>query len=383
MAAACGGADETQPPAQQQTQPRSEAATTARRQPDEAVTAARASVAQVQLGDRFEWCAELQTIWADDHAARVRVGQAIDTAAAALNAWQVATDELDKAEAAAALDVASTAAAGTAAAAEAAIWQAATLLPIAEEYHRASANSPEGVAFARSWQAFADTADDTYWDAVAAVEAAAEAETLARRQASLLRQDIEDRRSEYAESTLYESAEIAEARINHFARVNARLEQLGPGFEPLHPAFYFALDGLYKLGDSFEHFTNNRVVSSRSLIDALEDIRPVVNAARDATQAVRGSVEEDRLEEFDELVVLFEEANDLFVESYEAFAEAVNARDAGLAGLEDEHYAADAAVTAAVEARNAATDTLRQTQLEVVSHPAYAAFKESFRESCA
>ena len=87
--------------------------------------------------------------------------------------------------------------------------------------------------------------------------------------------------------------------------------------------------------------------------------------------------------EFDELVVLFEEANDLFFESYEAFAEAANARYAGLAGLEDEQYAADAAVTAAVEAHNAAADTLRQTQLEVVSDSAYAAFKESFRGSCA
>ncbi len=335
-----------------------------------------------RLGNRFEWCAELQAIWDDVHTAQLRLDQAIDTEAAALEAWQAATDDLDRAEAAAALDAASAAAANAFDDTEDNMWQAVRVLQIAEDYHSGSSSSAEGIAYARAWQAFADGVGDAYGDAADALEAAAAAETDARSQQERTRRDVEEReQSEFPESMLAELADTVRADTYRLAGATADLNVFTG--RPRRLAVDTAVDELFDLGDSFRNYLNTVFGTPEGLARGVNDIGPVVDAARAAHSEVRGIVKEDRLAEYDALVAVFEQQHDTFVESGAAFVEAANARAAGRAALRDELDAAYAAAVAATEAHNAAADALWDAKYESLYTAAYTAFQDSFRESCA
>ena len=70
---------------------------------DTSATAAQPTTA-VRLGNRFEWCAQVQAVWDDHTTAFTAEAEAADAVSAALDARTAATDELDRAEAADALE---------------------------------------------------------------------------------------------------------------------------------------------------------------------------------------------------------------------------------------------------------------------------------------
>lgn len=335
------------------------------------------------LGDRFEWCAELQVVWDANHAAQLHLGEAVAAEEAALEAWQAATDDLDKAEAAVALDDATAAAADAVSAAAAQAADAAWLVGTAAGYHAHADSSPQGIVFARAWQAFSDTAGDVYRDAVEALHTAQVAEHVAYGDLDRVRADVDEREeSEFPESLLYEPAEVVEAATYRLARATADLNVFTG--RPQHLAVDTAVEELYDLADYYRDYTDGTWwVPSDHLARSVEDIGPVVDAAGAAHAEVRSVVSEDRLAEYDALVAVFEEQRVVFAESAAALSEAANARDAGLAALEAEQDAAYAAWEAAGTAHEAAADELWEVELGLVHTPAYRSFMASFDESCA
>lgn len=352
-----------------------------------APTATPAAVSALEppprLGSRFEWCAELQAIWDDDHAAQLRLSQAFATETAALQAWQTATDDLDKAEAAVALDAARAASATEAAVAEDATEAAMWLLPSAEAAYHESTSSPEIVAFSRAWQAFADGASDAYWDAVDAVEEAAAAEALARSQEEQTRRDVEERRqSEYPESMLTAPADTV---MNAAYRLASTTHDLNFFLDVTsHAAVHTAWEQLWDFGDAVRNYVNGVFGSSADyLVRDVTEIGPVIDAAHAANSEVRGIVPNHRLAEYDALVAVFDRDYEALVRANSAFVEATNARAAGLAALDAEQDAAYSALVAASEAHNAAVDAKWEALFESVRTAAYTAFQESLGESCA
>lgn len=389
LAAACGGGggdEETAPgeddqQAQELEQPQ---------EPEGSGTAPTATPAAVnvpepppRLGSRFEWCAELQAIWDDDHAAQLRLSQAVDTETAALQAWQTATDDLDKAEAAVALEAAREASVAAATVAEDATEAAMWLLPSAEGAYHDSTSSPEIVAFSRAWQAFADNASDAYWDAVDALEAAAAAEALAISQEAQTRRDVEQRRqSEYPESMLAAPADTVMNAAYRLASATYDLNFLLDAAS--HAAVHTAWEELWDFGDSFRNYVNGVFGSSADyLVRYVTEISPVIDAAHAANSEVRGIVPNHRLAEYDALVAVFDQDYEALVRANSAFVEAANARAAGLAALDAEQDAAYSVLVAASEAHNAAADAKWEALFESVHTAAYTAFQESLRESCA
>lgn len=388
LAGACGGGgDEVATPGDddQQAQEFEQ-----QQEPEAAGTAPTATPAAVdvpepppRLGNRFEWCAELQAIWDDDHAAQLRLSQAVDTEAAALQAWQTAADDLDKAEASVALDVAREASAAATTVAEDATAAAMWLLPSAEAAYHDSTSSPEVVAFSRAWQAFADNVGDTYWDAVDALEAAAAAEALARSQEEQTRRDVEQRRqSEYPESMLSAPADTV---MNAAYRLASATYDLNFFFgRAYHAAVHTAWEELWGFGDSFRNYVGDVFGSAADyLVRYVNEIGPVIDAAHAANSEVRGVVPNDRLAEYDALVAVFDQDYEALVGANSEFVEAANARAAGLAALDAKQDAAYAALVAASEAHNAAVDAKWDAMFESVRTAAYTAFQESLRESCA
>lgn len=336
-----------------------------------------------RLGNRFEWCAELQAIWDDDHAAQLRLSQAIDTETAALQAWQATTDDLDKAEAAVALDAAREATTAATTVAEDATWAAMWLLPSAEAAYHDSTSSPEVVAFSRAWQAFADNVGDAYLDAVDALEEAAAAEALATSQEEQTRRDVEERRqSEYPESMLTAPADTV---MNAAYRLASATYDLNFFFDRAsHAAVHTAWEALWGFGDTFRNYVNGVFGSSADyLVGYVTEIGSVIDAAHAANSEVRGIVPENRLAEYDALVAVFDQDYEALVGSSEAFVEAANVRAAGLAALDAEQDAAHAALVAASETHKAAANAKWGTLFESVHTAAYAAFQESLLESCA
>ncbi len=359
-------------------------------EPEAAGTARAATPAAVdvpgpppRLGNRFEWCAELQAIWDDDHAARLRLSQASAAETAALQAWQTATDDLDRAEAAVALDAAREASAAAAIDAEAATEAAMWLLPSAEAASHDSTNSPEIVAFSRAWQAFAAGVGDVYWDAVDAVEAAAAAEALARSQEEQTRRDVEQRKqSEYPESMLTEPADTVK---NAAYRLASATYDLNFFFERAsHAAVHTAWEELWDFGDAFRNYIDGLIGSSaEGLVRYVTEITPVIDAAHAANSEVRGIVPEDRLAEYDALAAVFNQDYEALTTASLMFVEAANSRAAGLAALEAEQDAAYSALVAASETHMAAVDARWKALFESVHTAAYTAFQESLLESCA
>ena len=282
-----------------------------------------------------------------------------------------------------ALDAATEAAADAFYDAEDTMWQAVWVLQAAEDYHRDGSSSPEGIAFSRAWQAFADGASDAYWDAVDAVEAAAAAETLAWSEQERTRRDVEAReQSEFPESMLAEPADMVRAAAYGLASATADLNVFTG--RPQRLAVDTAVDELFDLGDSFRNYLNGTIGSSwEGLVSGVNEIGAVVDAARAAHSEVRSLVQEDRLADYDALVAVFEQQYDTFVESGAAFVEVADARAAGRAALEDEQDAAYAAAEAAAEAHTAAAEALWYAKYESVHTTAYTALQESLRESCA
>ena len=386
LAGACGGDEAAMPGEDDQQAQEFEQ----QQEPEAAGTAPTATPAAVdvpepppRLGNRFEWCAELQAIWDDDHAAQLRLSQASDTETAALQAWQTATDDLDKAEAAVALDAAREASAAATTVAEDATEAAMWLLPSAEAAYHDSTSSPEVVAFSRAWQAFADNVGDTYWDAVDALEEAAAAEALARSQDEQTRRDVEERRqSEYPESML---AEPAGTVMDAAYRLASATYDLNFFFDRAsHAAVHTAWEELWGFGDSLGSYVNGAFGSSADyLVRYVTEIGPVIDAAHAANSEVRGIVPNDRLAEYDALVAVFDQDYEALVGANSAFVEAANARAAGLAALDAEQDASYAALVAASEAHDAAAAAKWEALFESVRTAAYTAFQESLRESCA
>ena len=168
LAVACGGDDST--PADSPANARPVTSTTSQTgsegslEPDAtsevvAQPDSRARPVRVELGSRFEWCAQTQAAW-DAHIAASEVAAATAEAlSAAVATRAAATDELDKAEADAALEDAQDAyhdaRADADAQADAAIEPLLQSADLEADEHR---DETLDIAYTRAWEAFASEA---------------------------------------------------------------------------------------------------------------------------------------------------------------------------------------------------------------------------------
>ena len=119
-------------------------------------TAQPDSVAEpVRLGSRFTWCAEIRDVWDAHTAAFAREAEAANVLAAAVDAQDTATDELDKAEAANVLEGARESYRNARASADA--HANAAIEPLLRSVAR-EGDEPEDIAYRRAWEAFASEA---------------------------------------------------------------------------------------------------------------------------------------------------------------------------------------------------------------------------------
>ena len=131
---------------------------------------ATVELAGVRLGDRFDWCADLQGVWdAHDeaHAVQLAAEAALAEAEAAYGA---ATDELDRAEALEEVERARSAFRGAVQAGDENRSLAANALFVASERHLDESADPLGVASSRAWLAFINAADAPTLDAITGYE---------------------------------------------------------------------------------------------------------------------------------------------------------------------------------------------------------------------
>lgn len=128
-------------------------------------TAAQPTTA-VQLGNRFEWCAEVQTGWDGHTAALMAADEATEALSRAAAAHAAATDELDAAEAAAVLEAAEYAYLDALGGVD---WHAeAAIEPLLrsaapEDWH---GDDTQDIAYARAWEAFTSHATPAELDLV-------------------------------------------------------------------------------------------------------------------------------------------------------------------------------------------------------------------------
>ena len=118
---------------------------------------------RVRLGSRFGWCAEIQDVWDAHTAASAREAEAANMWAAAVDAHDAATDELDKAEAAIVLR--DTYDAYSDARADADEHVNAAIEPLLRSVARGGAD-PIDIAYRRAWEEFASEASPAEVDLI-------------------------------------------------------------------------------------------------------------------------------------------------------------------------------------------------------------------------
>ena len=118
---------------------------------------------RVRLGSRFGWCAEIQDVWDAHTAASAREAEAANMWAAAVDAHDAATDELNKAEAAIVLR--DTYDAYSDARADADEHVNAAIEPLLRSVARGGAD-PIDIAYRRAWEEFASEASPAEVDLI-------------------------------------------------------------------------------------------------------------------------------------------------------------------------------------------------------------------------
>ena len=122
------------------------------------------SVAErVRLGSRFEWCAHIQAVWDAHTAASAREAKAASMWAAAVEAHDTATDELDKAEAAIVLRDAHDAYSDARSDADEHVN--AAIEPLLRSVARGGAD-PIDIAYRRAWEEFVSKASPAEVDLI-------------------------------------------------------------------------------------------------------------------------------------------------------------------------------------------------------------------------
>ena len=122
---------------------------------------------QVLLGDRFEWCSYVETLWAADAVAYEAHQAALTALGHAEDAYNAATDDLDRAEAQQAIQDAREVLEMTEWAHTGGREALREDLALANPTLREAPQHSREVAYARAWSAFMSAADP---DTVAAVE---------------------------------------------------------------------------------------------------------------------------------------------------------------------------------------------------------------------
>ena len=191
---------------------------------------ATVELAGVRLGDRFDWCADLQGVWdAHDeaHAVQLAAEAALAEAEAAYGA---ATDELDRAEALEEVERARSAFREAVQTGDENRFVAANALFITYERHRNNRADPLGVASSRAWLAFIDAADAPTLAAISGYE-----DALAAREAGISEADAAVLQAEAA----YENAQADLQRLRDAPTEAAMQEELGPPEQPSEPEVGF------------------------------------------------------------------------------------------------------------------------------------------------
>ena len=241
---------------------------------------ATVELVEVRLGDRFDWCADLQAVWDahdEDHAAQQAVGAVLSEAEAVYGA---ATDELDRAEALEEVEQARSAFREAVEAGDEDRTLAANALFVAYERHLDDSADPLGVASSRAWLAFINAADARTLDAVTGYE-----DALAAREAGISEADAAVLQAEAA----YENAQAVLQRLRD-APVD---EEEPPEREPepgLDP------DGVSDLSwagvEIPQHLKNAEaaILAAADLIESqpLEDMEAAINAAHYASVEALG-----------------------------------------------------------------------------------------------
>jgi len=137
----------------------------------------------IQLGDRFGWCAEVQATWDDYDRSLAKMLAAGTALQEAEDAYNSATDELDRAEALIELEKAQRIFPEAVEAHDSGRHRAANGVAWTYQLHKGGSTHPQGVASTRAWTAFVDHADeptlaaiDGHEDALAALDAGTQAE---------------------------------------------------------------------------------------------------------------------------------------------------------------------------------------------------------------
>lgn len=183
-------------------------------------------LAGVRLGDRFDWCADLQGVWdAHDEAHAVQlVAEAVLVEAEA--AYGAATDELDRAEALEEVEQSRSAFREAVQAGDENRFVAANALFITYERHRNNGADPLGVASSRAWLAFIDAADAPTLDAISGYE-----DALVAREAGISEADAAIQQAQAA----YENAQADLQRLRDAPTEAEMQEELGPPEQPSEP----------------------------------------------------------------------------------------------------------------------------------------------------
>ena len=177
LAAGCGGSDGSSP-AERSADAISEAATPSqqadREQDTSAPSAAEAGAqdesqpdatiteggpVRIQLGNRFDWCAEVQAVWDDHDELRDAFYRAHAAAVEAESAYVSATDELDRAEARETASEANSLRLELARDYESAFITARRQLEAAAQRGQLTVERSEDIAFNRAWQALSVVLD--------------------------------------------------------------------------------------------------------------------------------------------------------------------------------------------------------------------------------
>ena len=389
-------------------------------------TTVAAELVQVQLGDRFEWCADVEAAWdgLDESVTAVRAAEAILRDAE--DTYGSATDELDRAEAFPEVERARSIYRKAVDAADDSRSRATNGLARSYEMHNEGREDALGVASSRAWLAFVDNADSRtlaaisdYEDAVVALEVVG-SEADAELQRAEAAYDESLRNAEVARDAVIEvgteglsdSLPIElEAVFNaeHYASVEA----LGPpppepGNENTNGATEAWQASLRRLQDAIDGIDGGY----ERYEDVMSYLIPMVPAPEDVTSTAEDwGVSEDWLESLiewgeslsrlaDARAVPVSAAYEKYADARSAeidelmdrlFVEALAAREADYQSAVDEAASALSDVRAAHrETKSALRDTVvaaRSAFDAVLAAPvsgddSYQAFRKSFQESC-
>ena len=231
LAAACGGGEDDNGSASQSDTGPDEVTGLATSEDDqsgeadaEGDTVAEFEPVQVRLGDRFEWCAQVQAAWDDHTVASAAEAAAAGAVSAAVAARTAATDELDRAEADDALKDAQETYRDARANADA---HANTAIePLLQSANANEGDGTRDIANRRAWDAFVSEASsaevalmqlpDDIWVEAAATTTAPPATTAAPVEAEEPRIDSEQAEShvEVAAAASHAAAEFSAQAIS-------------------------------------------------------------------------------------------------------------------------------------------------------------------------